>query len=117
MARSRKDANSFDDLSLATYEFEFSSGYNRHEVALEIARTRSLIRMRCVIVFAALHEVSGVRERRLDSIRFVAVRVAAGVIEMKMRVDHDADVFRSSADLSQPILERCTPIFAFVLDP
>jgi len=116
VTRSRNDANSFDDLPLATYEFEFSGGDNRHEVSLEIARAGSLIRVRRVIVLAALHEVSRVRERRLDGVRFIAIRVSARVIEMKMRIDHNANVFGTNANLSEPVLERRALVLTFVLD-
>src|SRR6185503_15655421 len=49
--------------------------------------------------------VPRLRERRHHPSRVVASRVAAGVVEMQMRVDHERDVIRRYAELTQPVLQ------------
>src|SRR5205814_3698769 len=85
------------------------------EVALEVAGTGALVGVSRVLVLAALHDVSRIRETDLDFVALTRARVSTGVIEMKVSVDHHHDVGRTDANLRKAVLEHGQSAGAFVL--
>ncbi len=94
MARGRDHADAAHDLPLAVHEIEPVLGRDWREVVREIAGRRPLVRVRRVDVFPALHHVAGIREREAWLAPALDERVAAAVVEVEVRIDHDPDVFR-----------------------
>src|SRR5687768_14572730 len=101
----RYHADTSCNLLLAADELEFVRVDNGHEVPLEIARRCALVRVHWLIVLAPLHHVARLRKRQPDLPAFVAIGVAARVIEMEMGIDHDRYVIRRHSDLAKCILQ------------
>src|SRR6478609_6468320 len=80
----RDSTNPGHDLTVTLDEIDESRLDERNKVVREIARRGALVRMRGVLVLAALHHVPRVRESRANRAVRRAKGIAAGVVEVKV---------------------------------
>src|SRR5262249_44644609 len=71
------------------FSFELARLDQRPPVLGEITRTITLTRMLSVVQLGAGNEVTGIRKRWRRLSVIIQTRIAAGVIEMQMRIDDD----------------------------
>ncbi len=104
VARHHLDPNPRDNLHVALQEIRLRLGGT--ETAFDVTRPVALGGRNGMFPFALLHAVSGARKRRHHP-RPLAACVPAAVIEVKVRVNHNVDLFGSEAVLGQFGQQRC----------
>ena len=92
-------------LRIAVQKFPSLHMRDRREVLPPVAHARPFVRARRVLEFAALHKVFGPWKRRHHLI-VLADGIAAGVIEMQMRVDDHMNVFGPKTPGLQGVAKR-----------
>ena len=110
------DPDPGDDIALAVHEVESTRFVDRHEVVVEVAGRRSLVDVRRVVVLTGLHDIPGVGEGQANRTLTVPIGIAAGMIEVQVRVDHDRDVIGRESRGLEPVLEGGAPIGTAVLN-
>src|ERR1043166_3649857 len=116
VARRRNQRDPADDLLLAIDEVVPAGLGDRDEVVIEVAGRRAFVGMGSIVVLTLLDDISGLRKRELHLPRRALAGIAAGVVEMQMRVDHQRDVRRRMTEFREAILEPRQSGLATVFD-
>src|SRR6059036_2850941 len=89
---------------------------DRLEVGREVTRRRALVGVARELQLPPLDDVAGLWEAQTDATRWIAVGIAARVIEVQVGIDHPADVGGGMPELRERIFELGTPVLPFVHD-
>src|SRR5712664_2696799 len=112
VTRCRDPANPPQDLRFAVDQLEGHA----LEVVGEITAGRALIGMLRELELTTLDDVTRLREGQADLPRWIAVGVAAGVVEMQVGIDDPAHVVRLVAQFAERVLQAGAAISAGVCD-
>src|SRR5689334_10966635 len=91
--------NSGDDLALPLDEIVSVRLGERDEVVWEVTPGRTLVRVGRELVLARLNDVPRVHECWTETAVGLEHQIAAGVIEVQVRVDDERDVFGTNAKI------------------
>src|SRR5439155_5087517 len=111
MSGRRDRANAREDLLLTVDELEGDT----REVVREVAAGSPLVGVLGEVELALLHDVARLGEGQADLPCRVDPVVAAGVIEMEVRVDHPANVVGVVAQLAERVFQLRSSIVAGVV--
>ena len=109
-------AHARQDFPLALDQFKATSLDNRIPIGRKVARRGPLVRPLGIDELSALHDVARIRERRRHLPVGSASRVAARMVEVQMRVDHERDVGGGKTGGADAVFKRRRSFADGVLD-
>ena len=99
------DADPFRHISLSFDQVPKPRLGDRLEVLQQVTRPDTLVLAVREVEFSSLDDVPGIRKRRTDHTGLVPHRVAACVVEVEMRTEHNVDVGRIEARITDAVLQ------------